>query len=145
MKRDNIIDEVKQKDLHQLHEIMKIVLDSKTSYEEIKKSYEIANKNKNLYILGYYIQDNLAGTLTLDIITLPAGKQATIWNVAIKEEYRRLGIASKLMNKAEEIVRSYEGVNKIWLFSKVHRESAHELYRKLGYDETIAKAFIKEI
>ena len=64
--------------------------------------------------------------------------------IPIKEEYRRLGIATKLMNKAEEIAKQ-EDITKIWLFSGFHRKNAHELYRKLGYDENRDKAFVKQL
>lgn len=92
---------------------------------------------------GYYIKDNLVGTVTLNILELPSGKEATIWDLAIDEDYRRLGIATKLMNKAEEIANRYEQNISIWLFSGFHRKNAHELYRKLGYDENRDKAFAK--
>lgn len=55
-----------------------------------------------------------------------------------------MGIATKLMNKAEEIAKQ-EDITKIWLFSGFHRKYAHELYRKLGYDEDRDKAFVKQI
>ena len=76
---------------------------------------------------------------------MPSGKEATIWNLAVIEEYRKLGIATKLMIKAEEIVKSYEDVSRIWLFSGVQRKEAHKLYNKLGYDENVDKAFVKYI
>ena len=91
-----------------------------------------------------YINDNLVGTVTLNILTLATGKEATIWDLAIMEEYRRLGIATKLMNKAEEIAKR-EDITRIWLFSGSHRKCVHELYRKLGYDENRDKAFVKQI
>lgn len=145
MKRDNIIEEIKENDLVQLQEIMKEVFESKASYEQIENFYKISNNNKDVYILGYYIKDNLVGTLTLNFFTLPSGKEATIWNLAVKKEYRRLGIARKLMNKAEEIAKSNKGTRTLWLFSGSHRKGAHELYRSLGYDENADKAFVKQI
>lgn len=144
MKRDNIIKEVEEKDLKQLQQILKNIFNNNTSYEKMQDLYKIAKDNKNIHILGYYINDNLVGTVTLNILTLPLGKEATIWDLAIKEEYRRLGIATKLMNKAEEIAKQ-EDITRIWLFSGFHREYAHELYRKLGYDENRDKAFVKQI
>lgn len=75
---------------------------------------------------------------------MPSGKTATIWDLAIKEEYKRLGIATKLMNKAEEIAKE-ENITRIWLFSGFHRKGAHELYKKLWYDENRDKAFVKQI
>lgn len=144
MKRDNIISEVEEKDLEQLKSILKNVFNNDISYEKMQDLYKISKENKDIYVLGYYINDNLVGTVTLNILTLPSGKEATVWDLAIKEKYRRLGIATKLMNKAEEIAKQ-ENTKKIWLFSGFHRRSAHELYRKLGYDENRDKAFVKYI
>ena len=56
---------------------------------------------------------------------MPSGKEATIWNLAVLEEYRKLGIATKLMIKAEEIIKNYEDVSHIGLFSGVQRKDAH--------------------
>ncbi len=144
MERDNIIDEIKEKDLVQLQKIQQDVFNSTTNYDKVKSFYKESKNNKDIYVLGYYIKDNLVGTVTLNILTLPSGKEATIWDLAIKEEYRRLGIATKLMDKAEEIAQK-EYIKRIWLFSGFHRKGAHELYRKLGYDENRDKAFVKDI
>lgn len=138
MEHDNVINEIEEKDLKQLQQILKNTFNNNISYEKIQNLYKKAKENKDIYILGYYIKNNLVGTVTLNILTLPSGKEATIWDVAVNEEYRRLRIATKLMNKAEEIKR-------IWLFSGFHRKEAHELYKKLGYDENRDKAFVKEI
>lgn len=144
MKRDNVISKIEERDLEQLQQILKNVFNNNISYEEMQNLYKTAKDNKYIYMLGYYINDNLAGTVTLNILTLPSGKEATIWDLAIKEEYRRLRIATKLMNKAEEIAKQ-EDIIRIWLFSGFHRKCAHELYRKLGYDENRDKAFVKQI
>lgn len=144
MKRDNLISKIGNQDLKQLQQILNNVFNYNTSYEKMRDLYKTTKDNKDIHILGYYINDNLVGTLTLNILILPSGKEATIWNLAIKEEYRRLGIATKLMNKAEEIAKQ-EDITRIWLFSGFHRKCAHELYRKLGYDENRDKAFVKQI
>ncbi len=144
MKRDSIIKEIEERDLIQLQQILKNVFDNNISYEKMQNLYKIAKSNKNIYMLGYYTNNNLVGTVTLNILILPSGKEATIWDLAIKEEYRRLGIATRLMNKIEEIAKQ-ENVTRIWLFSGFHRKCAHELYRKLGYDENRDKAFVKQL
>lgn len=144
MKRDNIVNIIEERDLKQFQQILKHVFNNTISYEKMQNLYKISKENKDIYILGYYIDDNLVGTVTLNILTLPSGKDATIWDLAIKEDYRRLGIATKLMNKAEEIAKQ-EDIKRIWLFSGFHRKCVHELYRKLGYDENRDKAFVKEI
>lgn len=142
--RDNIISTIEEKDLKQLQQILKDTFNNNISYEKMKNLYNVAKDNKDVHTLGYYIRDNLVGTVTLNISILPTGKTATIWDLAIMEEYRRLGIATKLMNKAEEIAKR-EDITRIWLFSGFHRKCAHELYRKLGYDENRDKAFVKQI
>ena len=144
MKRDNVISKIEEKDLTQLQGILNSVFNNNISYEKMQNLYKMTKDNKNIYMLGYYINDDLIGTVTLNILILASGKQATIWDLAIKEEYRKLGIATKLMNKAEEIAKQ-EGITKIWLFSGFHRKCAHELYKKLGYDENRDKAFVKKI
>ena len=110
----------------------------------MKEFYKISKNDKNIHVLGYYINDNLVGTITLNISILPSGKDAIICDFSVKEEYRRLGIGTKLMNKAEEIAKM-ENVDMIYLFSGYHRKGAHELYKKLGYDGDRDRAFIKKI
>ena len=105
MKRDNIVNIIEERDLKQFQQILEDVFNNTISYEKMQNLYKISKENKDIYILGYYIDDNLVGTVTLNILTLPSGKDATIWDLAIQEDYRRLGIATKLMNKAEEIAR----------------------------------------
>ena len=144
MKRDNIVSNIEEKDLEQLQQILKDVFNNNISYEKIQNLYKISKNNKDIHVLGYYIEDNLVGTVTLNILALPSGKEATIWDVAVKEEYRRLGIATKLMSKAEEIAKK-ENVTRIWLFSGFHRKEAHKFYKKIGYDENRDKAFVKQI
>ena len=144
MKRDNIISNIEEKDIEQLQQILKNVFNNNISYEKMENLYKTSKNNKDIYILGYFINDNLVGTVTLNILTLPSGKEATIWDLAVKEDYRRLGIATKLMNKAEEIAKK-EDIKRIWLFSGFHRKCAHELYIKMGYDENRDKAFVKNI
>ena len=144
MKRDNIISNIEEKDIEQLQQILKNVFYNNISYEKMENLYKTSKNNKDIYILGYFINDNLVGTVTLNILTLPSGKEATIWDLAVKEDYRRLGIATKLMNKAEEIAKK-EDIKRIWLFSGFHRKYAHELYIKIGYDENRDKAFVKNI
>lgn len=122
MKRDNIVNIIEERDLKQFQQILEDVFNNTISYEKMQNLYKISKENKDIYILGYYIDDNLVGTVTLNILTLPSGKDATIWDLAIQEDIKR-----------------------IWLFSGFHRKCAHELYRKLGYDENRDKAFVKEI
>lgn len=145
MKRDNIVSEIEERDLVELHQILTSTFNPNTTYEKVQNSYNMQKQMQDTYMLGYYIEDKLVGTITLNILLLPSGREGTIWSLAVNPEYRRLGIATKLMNRAEEIAKGYEDIRTIWLFSGMHRQSAHELYRRLGYDENIDKAFVKQI
>ncbi len=87
MKRDNIVSNIAEKDLEQLQQILKDVFNNNISYEKMQNLYKISKDNKDIHVLGYYINDNLVGTVTLNILTLPSGKDATIWDLAIREEY----------------------------------------------------------
>ena len=87
MKRDNIVSNIEEKDLEQLQQILKDVFNNNISYEKMQNLYKISKDNKDIHVLGYYINDNLVGTVTLNILTLPSGKDATIWDLAIREEY----------------------------------------------------------
>lgn len=55
MKRDNIIDEIQEKDFVELQKILKDALGKNISYEKMQESYKILINNKDTYILGYYI------------------------------------------------------------------------------------------
>lgn len=145
MNRNNVVSEIQKEDIEQLQIIMKQAFDNNLSSTKANMLYKIYKNNKDIYVLGYYIENVLVGTVTLNILTTPTGKEATIWNLAVLEKYRRLGIASKLMIKAEDIVKKYEDINRIWLFSGYQREKAHKLYKKLGYNEKLDKAFVKQI
>lgn len=145
MEKNDEIKEIEEKDLEELIAIYKEAFNSNIKQEEVEKTYAKMKELRDVYWLGYYIEGKIVGTLTLYIIVKPTGKQAMIWDLAVKEEKRRKGIATKLMHRAEEIVKQEGEIDKIWLFSRFTRKGAHELYRKLGYDENRDKAFVKSI
>lgn len=161
MERDNIISEIEEKDLTQLKQIQQEVFNSKTNYDKVKELFRESKNNKDIHVLGYYIKDNLVGTLTLNILTLLSGKEATIWDLAIKEDYRRLGIAIKLMNKAEEKAKEiFRDNNYYYLINgyknlfidknngeKQYKESAtlEEIFALYKFDSELKSIFLKYI
>lgn len=74
MKRDKIIDEIQEGDFIELQKILKDAFGKNISYEKMQESYKILINNKDTYVLGYYINDSLVGTVTLNILTLTSGK-----------------------------------------------------------------------
>ena len=144
MNRNNIICKLNKNDLYQLKQLLDNSFAYNISLSEMESLYFNIINDSNTYIFGYFINDKLVGTLTLKILFLIHGKDAMIWDLTVMQEYRQLGIATKLMIYAEKIVKD-EKIKRIWLFSGLHRENAHKLYKKLGYNENRDKAFFKEI
>lgn len=143
--RNNIIQEVEEKDIGELYNLLNEAFNSNNRIEKFKELYNLSKNNSNTHILGYYRNDILVGTVSYNVLVLPNEKVITVWNVAVKEEFRKQGIATKLMKRVEEIAKKDADVARIWLFSGSHRNTAHQLYKKLGYDDKYDKAFIKWI
>lgn len=143
--RNAIVSEIEERDLEDVQKILKNIFNNNITYEKMKEFYKQSKNNENVHLYGYYVKDRMVGMIMLDIAVLPSGKKATIWNFAVLEEYRRQGIATKLINRIEEIVEKEKDIKKINLFSDIKRKSAHQLYRKLGYNGYDYKTFYKMI
>lgn len=63
--------------------------------------------------------------------------------LVVKEEYRRQGIAKKLLHKLEELCKE-NNCNAIEFTSANFRTNAHALYKSLGYTIKATSVFIKE-
>ena len=55
--------------------------------------------------------------------------------LVVSQSARGQGVGTRLVNEAEEWARD-QGARKIALTSALHREEAHEFYKRLGYDHT---------
>ena len=113
----------------------------------IKKEFlAIKNDKKSLMVvvlppIVQVILFSFAATLEVKNINLALLNQDDSYKS--KELIKDLGSSSYI--KSLNIVKSYEDVSRIWLFSGVQRKEAHKLYNKLGYDENVDKAFVKYI
>lgn len=60
-----------------------------------------------------------------------------VWLTAlvVAESARGRGVGTRLVNEAEEWARE-QGARKIALTSALHREEAHDFYKRLGYEHT---------
>lgn len=65
-------------------------------------------------------------------------------HVCVKESYRSLGIATKLLEECERISKIKE-CTEIRLWSSNFRKVAHTCYKKCGYIEADAHCFYKKI
>lgn len=145
--RNEIIDVVRKEDLKHIHKLYKEIFNSKKEFEEFEEDYTniLDSKNNDTKALAYYIDDIPVGTVQININRVIGSSEAVLWDVCVDEKYRRMKIATKLLAKAEEIVKNEYNIDRIWLFSGYHREGAHKLYRSLGYDENRDKGFVKFI
>ncbi|HCA41159.1 MAG TPA: GNAT family N-acetyltransferase [Aminobacterium sp.] len=59
---------------------------------------------------------------------------AVVGNVVVDKDYRHRGIGTMIMKRAMELAME-KGCYKLTLSSNIKREEAHDLYRKLGFQE----------
>lgn len=144
--RNEKICEIEERDLIDVKNILLKIFNNNITYDNMKEFYQNCQENKNVYLYGYYIKDKLIGIIFLDIALLPSGKKATIWNLGVLEEYRNKSIATKLINKVENIVKEqHKDIKLIRLFSGKNRKHAHKLYEHLGYNGEDYKAYYKSL
>lgn len=95
--------------------------DYKILYEEIR-----INPNSNY--IGLFNDDELVAYIGYWFMV----DYFDIANLAVKEEYKNQGLASKLLVEVERLAKE-ENVNNIFLEVSVHNEAAINLYLKHNY------------
>ena len=86
----------------------------------------------------------VAGLLTLhQTPNLHAGPDGRITALVVSAQARNLGIATRLVQAAEDICRQWK-CHRMEVMSAIERVDAHRLYEHLGYRET-RKRFRKEL
>ncbi len=74
----------------------------------------------------------IVGTLTLLLYRVPAGMRGWIHDVVVDESARGRGLGEALTVDALRRARD-EGVERVSLTSRPHRQAAHRLYERLGF------------
>ena len=70
--------------------------------------------------------------------------QADIALVAVKPEFRRNGIAQKLINQLEQLILQ-KGVTDVFLEVRISNTPARELYKRMGFSEiSIRKKYYED-
>lgn len=125
--------ECKVSDYFALTELNSVEMGYSLSLEETKKRLEflVSSVHDKIYVaeddnkvIGYvHIND-------YDLIYMPHMKN--IMGIAVFSEYKRRGIGTALLKKAEEWARETGAVG-IRLVSGSTRTGAHQFYRSLGY------------
>ena len=74
-------------------------------------------------------------------LTRLGGAICFVENVVTDKDYRKQGLATKLMDKAVEFAHEHD-CYKIMLESSIKRKEAHKFYANYGFDGEAKKAFI---
>ena len=110
--------------------------------EKLRKA--LAKDDERVYVA--VLDGNAAGFVhaeQYDVLYYPT--MINILGLAVSGEYRRLGIATKLMDAVEGWARE-SGVWEIRLNSGMTRKGAHEFYRRNGFtDEKEQMRFLKTL
>ncbi len=65
---------------------------------------------------------------------------ASIWRLMVDKEYRRLGLARKLVNTIENFARN-KGYTQIYLHTHRYLEAAVPFWKSVGYNVTVEEDF----
>ena len=124
-----------QKEYHEcLNEEEKNIVESTKAYVE-------EYLNKELYMLGAYINDSLIAICGYNVwnsfptMTNHTGKIAYVCSAYTKQEYRGQGVMKELLDKSLEQIKQ-QGIYRVKL--NTSKENAIRIYSRLGFikDET---------
>lgn len=120
------INDANVKDLTSILEIEKESIVYNTLNDQ---DIQLALTDKNYKTFKVLLNDEVVGFVILQITD-----EANIVSIAIKKDYRNLGLATKLLNKAEDYSLSV-GVNALSLEVSYKNIKAFLLYKKFGFVE----------
>ncbi len=121
--------------------------DENTSIDYAKKIFlETQNDTNQIYLIGELNGQIIAHTKITVIPTIyeKMNTYAIINHVCVKPEYRRLNIATKMLDEVSKICKEKKCVA-IELWSNNFRVPAHACYKKYGFLVNDAKFFSKDI
>lgn len=114
-----------------------------TSAEKAAEIWKAIESDPNIIYIGAVDGGRVVSTCFITIIpNLTRGCRPIGFaeNVVTSREYRRQGLAEKVLRCAMEIAKE-RGCYKLILQSGAARTDAHRLYERLGFDGTSKKAF----
>jgi len=134
-------------DLEAIIELCNECFEENTSIDYAKKIYiEAENDDNQIYLIGLIGNQVVAHAKITVIPTIyeEMNTYSILNHVCVKPEYRRFGIATKLLEECERISKEKKCV-KMELWSMNFRQPAHECYKNYGFNIDDAKFFSKEI
>lgn len=118
-----------------------------TDIELAKKIFEETLDNQNdIYVIGEVNGKIVAHSKVTIIKTIynPMGIYSILNHVCVKPDYRRHGIATKMLDMITDICKE-RGCNKMELWSNNVRTAAHACYYHYGFNLDDAGFFSKQI
>lgn len=92
----------------------------------------LSSKNYFLFVARNLGTNKIVGMITLLIYRIPYSKKGILEDLVVDAEFRRQGIGTMLIQKAISKARE-EGAYYLDFTSGPNRESANNLYKKLGF------------
>ena len=141
------IDDLLYQDIEEVHALTSLVFEESHDLKEIKDLYMKLHDDKEHYRFLVAKQDNkVVGFLSMSMAynLLDGNKKfVTLWWVCAHPDYRRQGIATALLQRAEYLAKKHD-CELICFLSENERKGAHEFYIKNGYNMGF-KGFMKEL
>ncbi len=117
--------------------------DDQCSFEQSKRAWNEIEENSNIQYFGAIDDGKVVSTCyAVYIPNLTRGSRGIcfIENVVTDKEYRKRGLASKVIDMAIAFAKEHHCYKAI-LQSGMARTEAHRLYENKGFDGTSKKAF----
>ena len=134
-----IIEKLKIKDIDEVLKLYEKLVPVKQDYELSKKKYKDLYYSDKYTVLVAKSDDKILGTITsivCDSIGFGGYSFMILDYLYVKEEYRNIGIATKLFENIENIAVS-NNCGYIFFVSSSNNTEAHKLYEKLGYNDNV--------
>jgi GNAT superfamily N-acetyltransferase len=129
------IQEICEKDYPEVVAIWENDLGHKITLEQLALKTDMMNRDDAYDTFVAVSEEKVVGFITIeesmDLVS-PIGC-LRINGIAVRHEYQRRGIGTKLMAHAEAFAKE-NGLSSIILNSGVKRKAAHAFYKSLGYD-----------
>lgn len=128
--------EMKKKDIPEVIALCNEVFEEETSLEYAMKIYKKHRKDPNqIYIVGV-VDGKIVAHCKVSVIQTIYEKMnvyAILNHVGVKKEYRRHGIATKMLDVAFNIAKEH-GCKMVELWSNNVRTAAHACYYNYGFE-----------
>lgn len=141
------VKKIEYHELSVLSELYHQLIGQYSDKARLHEVYRLIEADPNYYLLGAYVDGQLAGSL-MGIICYDLVDQCkpfmVIENVIVSSQAQRKGVGQQLMLRIEQIARDRE-CGYIILVSGAQRKEAHLFYEKMGYREEQVEGFRKHL